>query len=332
MRLAHRKHRLTRTLVPVLVLIAGAAHAFQTAPAPDRPNRPDRSGAITEIQGEVYSLEGRQGTVSVRIPASATVEGLRGASASRADLKVGARIGVFGQDGDGAFVASRVVLMPARAGGERRTAQTPADTGPLVEHGVRIPVITVDTTGAPDMAAWAARAKSICEAEYEKIAEYLKSDGYTPPGAFKIIVREMDGVAYASGRELHFSAKFFRDNPQDYGAAVHEMTHIIQSYPGGNPGWLVEAVDDYVRFYRYEPVTNLPNANPDRVGDEPEAYRVGAQFLDWAQKTYVADLVPQLNAAMRQGRYKDDIFEEKTGKVLNALWAEWKASLRAATR
>ncbi len=333
MRQRNLRDLLTRSLVPMLVLIAGAAHAFQVAPNPERPNRPDRSGAITEIKGDVYSLEGRQGTITVSVPPAASVEGVRGASATRADLKVGARIGVFGADKDGAFVATRVVLMPARAAGAGRgTGAAPPRPAvqPIVEHGITYPVITIDTTGAPDMAGFAARAKAICEAQYAPIAEYLKSDGFTPPVAFKLIFREMDGVAYASGDEIHFSAKFFRANPQDYGAAVHEMTHIIQHYRGGNnPGWLVEAVDDYVRFYRYEPVTNLPKANPDRVGDEPEAYRVGAQFLDWSQTKYAKDLVPQLNAAMREGRYKDEIFQEKTGKTLKALWAEWKTSLRA---
>lgn len=318
------RHRWMGGLIAALTLCAGTAQAFQAEPnAAERARRPDRAGAITEIRQDTFTLDGRQGKTTVRIPASASVAGIQGAAASRSDLKVGTRIGVFGQEKNGVFEAARVVLMPSRA------TNSPAEAAvrPTVEHGVIFPVITVDTTGAPDLAGFAARAKAICETQYQPIAEYLKSDGYTPPVAFKMIFREMDGVAYAAGTEIHASAKFFRENPHDYGALVHEMTHVIQRYRGNNPGWLVEAVDDYVRFYRYEPVMNLPNARKDRVGDKPEAYRTGAQFLDWAQKKYDKNLVPQLNAAMREGRYKDDIFQEKTGKALDALWLEWKATL-----
>ena len=35
---------------------------------------------------------------------------------------------------------------------------------------------------------------------------------------------------------------------------IHETCHVVQRYRGrGNPGWLVEGVADYVRFFVYEP-------------------------------------------------------------------------------
>jgi len=333
-------HQLAPALVTLLVL-PFAAHAFQAAPA--APNartgagqwagqRPDRFGAITEIKGDVYTLRGGNNTVTVTIPAALPVEGLQGAAASRADLKVGARIGVYGEEKAGAFVATRVRLMPKRGAGRGPgavvTPPVPVVIPPAAANGRVYPTITIDVSGAPDLLDFANRAKAICETQYHKISEYLKSDGFTPSRSFKFIFREMDGVAYASGNEIHFSAKFFRENPDDYGAAVHEMTHIIQAYKGNNPGWLVEALDDYVRFFRYEPYINVPRANPARVGDSPEPYRVGGEFLNWVQEKYVKDLVPQLNAAMREGRYSDEIWKEKTGKTVNALWAEWKASLK----
>ncbi len=40
---------------------------------------------------------------------------------------------------------------------------------------------------------------------------------------------------------------------------VHETVHCVQRYRGrGNPGWLVEGVADYVRFFKYEPKKPAP--------------------------------------------------------------------------
>ena len=51
--------------------------------------------------------------------------------------------------------------------------------------------------------------------------------------------------------------KYFKANPDDIGAMVHETVHCVQLYRGrGNPGWLVEGVADYVRFFKYEPGKN----------------------------------------------------------------------------
>lgn len=326
-----------------LMLPMISAQAFQAPPAapPGGPGgagftRPDRSGAISAIKGEVYTLTSRRGDVTVTIPASLAVEGLQGAKASRDDLKVGTRIGVYGTaKDDGTFVATRVVLLPARPAGQPTPAPapTPLSAEALAASKAQLekdtPTITLNTTGASDLSGFADRAKGICEAQYPLICAYLQTDGFTPPKSFTQIYREMSGVAYTAGDECHFSAAYFRTHADDYGAVVHEMTHVIQNYHGNNPGWLVEALDDYIRFYRYEPVSKALHFTADRVPNDPQAYQIGAQFLNWAQTTYDKNLVPELNTAMRKGTYTDAIWKEKTGKDITPLWAEWKASLPA---
>lgn len=335
LRLLARRSRLTG-FVPfaaaVLLVAAGRAPAYQAPPAGQ--NRPDRMGSISGIKGDVYTLTSRRGgEVTVTIPASAKLEGVQGAKATRDDLKAGARIGVYGTAGaDGTFVATRVVLMPARRPGGAGTPPPPALSAEALAASRALlekdtPEITLDTSGAPDLAGFAGRAKAICEAQYPFIAAYLKTDGFTPPKQFNQTYREMDGVAYTSGGGCFFSAAYFRAHPDDYGAVVHEMVHIIQSYKGDNPGWLVEAVDDYVRFYRYEPVSKSLHFTADRVQDQPQAYQIGAQFLDWAQTKYDKNLVPEMNTAMRNGAYTDALWKDKTGKTLTDLWGEWKTTL-----
>jgi hypothetical protein len=330
------------TLIVASLAAGGGARAFQAPPAAPAPgvqaaNRPDRMGAISEISGDTYTLTSRRGTVKALILSSVPISGVQGAAASRADLKVGVRIGVFGTaKDDGSMVATRVIVLPAgaRPGGPVTPAapalspEALAASKALLEKDT--PEITVDTTGAPDLAGFASRAKGICEAMYPAIAAYLHTDGVTPPKAFTLTFREMDGVAYTSGDGCHFAAAYFRTHSDDYGAVVHEMTHVIQAYHGNNPGWLVEALDDYVRFYRYEPVSKALHFTSDRVPNDPQAYQIGAQFLNYVQTKYDNTLTPELNTAMRKGAYSDDIWTQKTGKTLAALWAEWKASLPSA--
>jgi hypothetical protein len=109
---------------------------------------------------------------------------------------------------------------------------------------------------------------------------------------------------------------------------IHELTHVVQAYrQRGNPGWLVEGVADYVRLTHFEPEARRPRINPDRASYR-DAYKTTAIFLEWAEKKYDAALVKKLNAAMREGHYKPELFQEYTGKALDDLWAEFCDTLR----
>src|SRR5262249_28331639 len=57
-------------------------------------------------------------------------------------------------------------------------------------------------------------------------------------------------------------------------------------------------------------------------------YRVTAAFLAYLVERYDRDLVRQLNRALRQGRYEEGLFRQLTGKTVQALDEEWRATLR----
>ncbi len=57
------------------------------------------------------------------------------------------------------------------------------------------------------------------------------------------------------------------------------------------------------------------------------SYRVSANFLNWATASCDSQLVPKLNAAAREGRYSDSLWQELTGRSVRELGDEWKASL-----
>jgi hypothetical protein len=188
--------------------------------------------------------------------------------------------------------------------------------------------VQVDTSEVPDLEPWGAKAKTLVEKWHPIIADMLKTDGFTPPSEVKIVFKkEMKGVAFTSGNVITIAADWVKKQPDDFGMVVHELTHVIQSYPRTkrNEGWLVEGIADYVRFYKYEPNTKLgPVINPDatyRLG-----YRAAARFLAWIEKTHDKEIVSKLNQALRKSEYKDKLFKDATGMSLDDLWAEFLKS------
>ena len=66
------------------------------------------------------------------------------------------------------------------------------------------------------------------------------------------------------------------------------------------------------------------------VNGEPihdASYRVSANFLNYVSEHYDKDLVKKLNAALRQGKYSEDLWKQYTGKTAPELAEEWKQSL-----
>jgi hypothetical protein len=193
----------------------------------------------------------------------------------------------------------------------------------------RYPIeFTVDTSDAPEMQEWAEKVARICERAYPMINDELRSDGYKPPHHVNLSLKSTyRGVAATAGRQITGSVKFFQDHPDDVGAMVHETAHVVQNYRrGGNPGWLVEGVADYVRFFKFEP-GNLGPIDPNRAHYNG-SYRVTAAFLAYLTEKYDKDMVLKLNRLMRDGEYKSEVFQELTGKPLDDLDEEWRATLK----
>jgi hypothetical protein len=202
--------------------------------------------------------------------------------------------------------------------------------------------ITIDTTETPDLTQWTHKELAPAVRQwYPKIVKMLPSEGYEAPTSVTIAFSaDMRGVAATGGTRVRCAAGWFRRNlkGEAKGAVVHELVHVVQRYgrvrrngprTARTPGWLVEGIADYIRWFLYEPETrgaeitkrSLPRARYDA------SYRVSGNFLNWVTKTYDKDLVRKLNAAARQGKYSEDLWKEYSGHTLQELGAEWKASL-----
>lgn len=186
----------------------------------------------------------------------------------------------------------------------------------------------VDTADDPSLAPWALATARECERYFPAIVDMLDAEGFVPPTQVKLTLSaSYKGVAAAGGGRITGSTKYFKDHPGDVGAMIHETVHIVQRYRGrGNPSWLVEGVADYIRFFRYEP-GKAGRVNP-KTAKYDASYRTSAAFLDYLSRTYDAKLVKTLNAAMRAGKYREEMFQELAGKPLPELGEEWKATLK----
>ena len=195
---------------------------------------------------------------------------------------------------------------------------------PMAPAQMGAPKGFVDVSRFPDLRDWAARAEAQTEAFWPDAAALLYSKGFVTPNAVYVIYRNGPGttaVAATGGGVMTVNADWCRKQPNDTGLTVHEMAHVVQS--GGSPGWLVEAVADYVRWVRFEPENFTFRIKPTDPPQQP--YRAGAVFLAWCENHYDPWLVTQLNDACRFGRYSDGLFAKYCGKDINALYTEFLA-------
>ncbi|HYG73738.1 MAG TPA: basic secretory protein-like protein [Planctomycetota bacterium] len=190
--------------------------------------------------------------------------------------------------------------------------------------------INVDYSETPDLKEWAERALKDADEQFPVIAERLKSEGYTPPRQITLFFRkDMKGIAHAIGSKIEFAEGWIKAHPNDTGTVIHELTHVIQGYThANNPGWLVEGIADYVRWFNWEPLARRPKINPLKA-KYSNSYQDSAAFLVWAEKTYDKELVCKLNKHMREGSYDSSLFQKFTGRDLEALGSEFSASLKS---
>ncbi|HEY3282553.1 MAG TPA: basic secretory protein-like protein [Armatimonadota bacterium] len=187
--------------------------------------------------------------------------------------------------------------------------------------------VTIDCSQAPELQSWADAAKATVEKWYPKLDKQFKTKGFAPPRNIKLIFRPMNGVAYTDGTGINISQKWVTDHPDDMGMVVHEMFHVIQSYPSYNPVWLVEGITDYVRFFIYEPKAKLGFINPDKA-KYTDSYRTTGAFLNWITKNYDKKFVTKVNTELRHDTFSMDQFKQLTGKSVDELWDGFIAYLR----
>jgi hypothetical protein len=199
--------------------------------------------------------------------------------------------------------------------------------------------ITIDTSETPDLRSWVEDQLAPAAKEwYPKLVAMLPSAGYEAPDKVSIIFnKDMKGVAATGGTRIRCAAEWFRKNldGEAKGAVIHELIHVVQNYGWGRknnpnatraPGWIVEGIPDYIRWFKFEPETKgaeITTRNIERAKYDAN-YRISANFLNWVAQKYGDKVIVQLNAAAREGKYKEELWKDWTGKTVQELGDEWK--------
>jgi hypothetical protein len=203
--------------------------------------------------------------------------------------------------------------------------------------------MAIDSSEAPDLKEWAEQQLAPVLAEwYPKIVAMLPSEGYAAPKNFSVTIRPGRGVAATGGNRITANSEWLKRelDREAIGALLHEEVHVIQQYRGGRrndpdytrpPGWLVEGIPDYIRWFLYEPQSHGADAAYFKTRKKlalkyDGMYRISANFLNYVIENYGKDqkLLTRVNAACRQGTYQDDLWKEGTGRSLEELNEEWR--------
>ncbi len=235
------------------------------------------------------------------------------------------------------------------SGGATDAAGAPdAPTGPFKIHSTDdYCVITIDTSGAPELKEWAEQKLAPVLAEwYPKLVTMLPSEGFTPLTNFSVVIAPGRGVAATGRGRVTANSAWLKGQlkGEAIGALVHEEVHVVQQYGSGRrnnpdfkptPGWVTEGIPDYIRWFLYEPQSHGADAiffrsRPRTVLNYDGLYRITANFLNYVVEHYAKDkdLIKKLNAVSRQGKYTDEFWTEMTGKPLAELNDEWKAAIK----
>jgi hypothetical protein len=217
-------------------------------------------------------------------------------------------------------------------------AERELPAGPLKLAAVKRFEYTLDVSQSPQLKEWAeTRLRPEIDKWYPIFVESLASDGFTAPKKFTITIKPGRGVAATSGAEVTVSTQWIEAQlrrpgwNEAVGSVLHELVHVVQQYKTrGNPGWLVEGIADYMRWFHCEPPAHRPKLRNPARARYTDSYQTTAGFLEYVVKNHDHELVVKLNAAMRQGRYSPDLWKEYTGMSAQELWNEYVQSLTEA--
>jgi hypothetical protein len=227
---------------------------------------------------------------------------------------------------------------------EKPAQQTPPAEAKQITESVEIEGgyrFTVDTTEAPDLTEWAKKDLiPVVKKWYPEIVKMLPSEGFEAPKTFSInFTDSYKGVAATMGNRIVCSPPWYRKElkREAIGSVVHELVHVVQQYRGRRggtrpPGWLVEGVPDYIRWYLYEPESKGAEIRPARAAAAKYdgSYRVSANFLSFVIGKYDKELIKELNTVLREGNYDVEVWKKRTGKTVEELAEEWKKGLAPA--
>jgi hypothetical protein len=295
-----------------------------------RPKEISQVGKKEDFQESVFThflLEGLQGAPEAQSEGVVTFDSLKSFVQGSVSQYVSSKFGES-QNPDGRASLGKMVLAKGLTSGVKLPGNK-VQPGNISDK--RRPTtkaeFTIDTSAAPDLRDFADKLRPEVEKWYPLIVSYLPSDGYFAPQKVTITFKNVGGVCMTNGASIVCSAGWFRAQPYDLGAVIHELVHVVQQCRSPeNPTWLIEGVADYIRWTKFEPPSKRTRPDPNRA-KYTDGYQTTAAFLEFVAVTYDRDIVVHLNAAMRERRYQPELWKTYTGKTINELWADYVRTL-----
>ena len=62
-----------------------------------------------------------------------------------------------------------------------------------------------------------------------------------------------------------------------------------------------------------------------------DSYRTTAAFLNYVVENKDKEIIKKFNAAMREGKYSEELWKELTEKTVDDLWGDYVTKLREGT-
>ena len=225
-----------------------------------------------------------------------------------------------------------------------------ASAAPATAGAAHAVEFRMDATKVPGMAQWAEKnvRRPVEKWAGNVVALLDGKDAVWTRGVVEIVLETGEGgdvpPAWACGGKIFLNMKWATSCPQEAaGACVHEFAHVVQDYGpregrsrpyASTPGWLVEGIADWVRWFNYEGKAGANRANGDAMRNPKYdgAYGLTASFLDYVARKYKRDTIVELNKTCREGKYDEGVWETLTGKDLGTLDMEWKRKLGIKVR
>lgn len=186
--------------------------------------------------------------------------------------------------------------------------------------------VRIDTTDAPELQAWAEKAKAALEQFYPTMAGKL---GLEDSRELTLVVRkDVKGSGSVAGSKVTLGADYYTQKPDEIGTIVFLLTRSLQTYSAKDaPGWMVTGIADYIRWQTFEPAEKRK-----RISLKSSKYTNGfgdaAAFFAWIERTHDKDVIRKLHQALVKGTYTDGLLKEIAGKNAPELWPDFVASLR----
>jgi Plant Basic Secretory Protein. len=182
--------------------------------------------------------------------------------------------------------------------------------------------IEFDSSEAPVLTEWCNTLKQLIQTWYPKIYSILEKD--EPPTLRRIFIETKrmadDFPACTSENKIFINPNCFEKNPHDLGAIIHELVHVVQSYPSKEPSWVTEGIADYIRYVFYENKTLDFFPTTDSSRGYTIGYDFTAGFFLWLENYISQGIIKKLNKSMKTKTFTPKLFEEETGKTLHSLW------------